>query len=152
MRPGPSHRPQTKLRKGIVLNLSVILFTGGGGVSQHSLGHTLPPGRTPPRQKPPWADTSLPSACWDTHPSAQCMLGYTTPACPVHAEIHNPPPPPAMAIAADGTHPTGMHTCLTKFSECNFRGRNLLRQFYLYHLPLWEQFNQGFAPEYSSNH
>ena len=28
---------------------------------------------------PPWADTPLPSACWDTH----------TP-CPVHAEIHPP--------------------------------------------------------------
>ena len=41
---------------------------------------------------PPWADTP------------QCMLGYTPP-CPVHAGIH-------MATAADGTHPTGMHSCL----------------------------------------
>ena len=36
---------------------------------------------------PPQADTS----------PAQCMLGYT--------------PPPAVA-AADGTHPTGMHSCV----------------------------------------
>ena len=35
------------------------------------------------------------------------MLGYTAP-CPVHAGIH---PPPA-ATAADGTHPTGMHSSL----------------------------------------
>ena len=44
----------------------------------------------------PRADIPLPSACWDTHPPAQCMLGYM-------------PPPPA-ATAADGTHPTGMHS------------------------------------------
>ena len=50
----------------------------------------------------PWAHTPLgthtplgmhplPSACWDTHPPAQCMLGYTLP-CPVHAGIHTPLP------------------------------------------------------------
>ena len=73
-----------------------------------------PPGRHPlGRHPPPWADTPLPvhagmhtprqtptipllSACWDTH----------TP-CPVHAKIHAPPE----ATAADGTHPTGMHSC-----------------------------------------
>ena len=47
------------------------------------------------------------------------MLGYTplgrhppadtapvqTPPCPVHAGTH-------MATAADGTHPTGMHSCV----------------------------------------
>ena len=86
MRPGPSHRPQTKLRKGNVLHLSVILFTGGGGVSQHALGQTLlPRGRNPPGQTPPCTvhagiHTPLPSACWDTQPP-----------CPVHAGIHNPP-------------------------------------------------------------
>ena len=68
---------------------SVILFTGGGGgCGRH------PPGQTPPRQTPPWADTTqtdtplgrhtLPSVCWDTCPPA---------------------------TAADGTHPTGMHSC-----------------------------------------
>ena len=70
-----------------------------------------PPGRHPPRQTPPWADTPpgqtppgwtlpwagtpLPSACWDTpcpvhsgiHPPTQCMLGYTYPPCAVHAGI-----------------------------------------------------------------
>ena len=61
-----------------------------------------PPGQTPPGRHPtsrhspsrhfpqqtPLADTPLPSACWDT------------------------PPPPPVATAADGTHPTGMHSCL----------------------------------------
>ena len=47
------------------LHLSVILFTGGGGVH-------------------PPADTPLPG---------------------------RQPPPPEMATAADGTHPTGMHSC-----------------------------------------
>ena len=77
------------------------------------------------------------SACWDIsqtdtplgrHSPAQCMLRYTPPCpvhagihislhsacwdtqCPVHAGIH-------MAIAADGTHPTGMHSCL--LFKCN---------------------------------
>ena len=54
------------------------------------------------------------SACWDTpgqtHPPDQCMLVYTVPSacwdtqCPLRAGID-------MATAADGTHPTGMHSC-----------------------------------------
>ena len=55
-----------------------------------------------------------PSMHWGRHPlgrhsPAQCMLGYTHPV------------PPA-ATAADGTHPTGMHSCLhkniTQFERC----------------------------------
>ena len=82
------------------------------------------------------ADTPLPSACWDTHTPAQCMLGYTHPPCPVHAGIHTRPclvhvgihtppaqcmlgymPPPSAQCMlgydqqAGGTHPTGMHSC-----------------------------------------
>ena len=63
-----------------------------------------------------------PSACWDTHPPAQCMLGYT-PLCPVHAGID-------MATAADGMHPTGMHSCfsctsliLKRLETCYHGGR-----------------------------
>ena len=40
---------------------------------------------TPKADTSPRADTPLPSACWDT--------------------------PPSTATAADGTHPTGMHSC-----------------------------------------
>ena len=71
------------------LHLSVILSTGGC-LPQCMLGYT--PGQTP----------LLPSACWDT-PPVQCMLGYTPP-CPVHTGTD-------MATAANGTHPTGMHSC-----------------------------------------
>ena len=66
---------------------------------------TYPSGQTPPGLtlpgRPPWpdtprADTSLPSACWNTHtllPSAcwdtcPCMLAYTH-QCPVHAGIRS---------------------------------------------------------------
>ena len=98
------------------------------------LGRNTPQADTPPGQTPPWADTPLgrhpqtdtplgrhplvdnpqpdtparhppphcmleythplPSACWDIHAPAQCMLGY--------------------GQQTGGTHPTGMHSCLTK--------------------------------------
>ena len=75
----------------------------------------------------------------------QCMLGYTHTPCPVHAGIHTPiaqcmlgytpyphPHPLScsvhagidMATAADGTHPTGMHSCynfIFIFSQDFFR-------------------------------
>ena len=89
----------------------------GGCLPQCMLGYThtpwadTTPGRHRPGQTPlPSAcwDTHthppLPSVCWDTHTPTQCMLGYTP--CPVHAGID-------MATAADGTHPTGMHSCST---------------------------------------
>ena len=68
------------------------------GSLPHPLGQTppppwqTPPGRHPPGRNPPWVDPSgrhpppcpvhagmhshLPSACCDTHPPTQCMLGY----------------------------------------------------------------------------
>ena len=69
--------------KVMFLHLSVILFTGGVSAPVHAGIHPL--GQTPP------AEQALPL---DTHPP-----------CPVHAGIH-------MATAADGTHPTGMHSCV----------------------------------------
>ena len=44
------------------------------------------------------------SACWDTPPAWAVHAGIH-PTCPVHAGID-------MATAADGAHPTGMHSCL----------------------------------------
>ena len=49
-----------------------------------------PSGQTPLGRHPPGTHT-LPSACWDT-------------------------PPPRAATAANGTHPTGMHSCLQLIS------------------------------------
>ena len=79
----------------------VYLWSGGG----RSVCHTLP-GR-----HPTWADTPLPSACWDTHLP-----------CPVHAGIH---PSPAQCMLGysqqtsceqtGSTHPTGMHSFKNKF-------------------------------------
>ena len=112
---------------------SAILFTRGWCVSQHALWQTPPKADTPladphhplgrhPPGRHPQADPldrhplcpvhagiyPLPSACWDAH----------TP-CPVHAGIHTPllsacwdtTPTPKAATAADGTHPTGRHSC-----------------------------------------
>ena len=62
---------------------SVILFTGGRGVSQHALGQT-----------PPLADNS--------------PLADTTQADTRPLGRH-----PQTASAAHGTHPTGMHSCLS---------------------------------------
>ena len=60
-----------------------------------------PLGRYPQANTPwadtPQADTPLPNACWDTHPTMQCMLGYDQ--------------------QAGGTHPTGMHSCLFLFQQ-----------------------------------
>ena len=64
---------------------------GGGGVSA-----PLHAGIHIPQADTPWADIPPPSACWDTPPTAQCMLGY--------------------GQQAGCTHPTGMHSCCNE--EC----------------------------------
>ena len=101
------YRPQRSCGKVIFSQACVKNSVGGGSVCLSACWDT-----------PPWADTPLgqthplgrhhPQA--DTTPS-QCMLGYT----PVHAGIHTPPCPVHagidMATAADGMHPTGMHSC-----------------------------------------
>ena len=71
------------------LHLSVSHSVNGGlSASVHAGIH--PPRQTPPQadtphgQTHPWADTPQadtpgrhppPSACWDTHPHAKCMIG-----------------------------------------------------------------------------
>ena len=96
------------------LHLSVSHSVHGGCLPQCMLGYTplvqthpmlgyTPLGRHPPRQTPPMGrhtpgqthprQTPPPTACWDTHPP-----------CQVHDWID-------MATAADGRHPTGMHSC-----------------------------------------
>ena len=96
---------------------SVILFTRGERYPSVHLGR--PPGQTPRWADIPRADTPLGRHPPADTPPAQCMLGYTppcpghagihTPSCPVHAGIHAPL---LAATAADGTHPTGMHSCV----------------------------------------
>ena len=84
----------TKLRRLCFYTcLSVILFTGRG-LPQCMLGyHTPRP--APLTRHPPGADTPRPGT----------PLGADTP-------YQAPPPPTADSYCCDGTHPTGMHSCL----------------------------------------
>ena len=76
--------PQTKFAKVIFLHLSVILFTGGVPASVHA-GIPPPAADTSPGADPPGPDTPPPGA-------------------------ETPLPGAETATAADGTHPTGMHS------------------------------------------
>ena len=81
------YRPQRSCGKVMFLHLSAILFTWGVCIRACTMEDTRP-GQTPP---PPWADTPL-------------------------AEIPQADTPPQQtATAADGTHPTGMYSCLVYF-------------------------------------
>ena len=92
-------------------HLSVILFTGG--VS----------GRHPSKQTP-WVDTPTPTNLHKYplgrhhhHPAQTPPWVDTPPQTPprqtpwVNTPGQTPDPPPETATAADGTHPTGMHSC-----------------------------------------
>ena len=76
--------------------MSVILSTEGGVSARHC--QTPPPSRQPP----PRADT----------PTRADPPGQTPPSLPV------------TATAADGTHPTGMHSCLYKTLICPYMLHN----------------------------
>ena len=52
------------------------------------------------------------SACWDTHSPTGRHCQADTPW--VDTPLGQTPPPQQTATAADGTHPTGMHSCLRK--------------------------------------
>ena len=111
----PSHsyvsyyHPQTKLWKGNVFTSVCQEFCPQGGLSQHALGQTPRPVHAGIHTPPCPVHVGM-------HPPGQ------TPPCPVHAEIHtalgrHPPGqthPLRIATAADGTHPTGMHSCLER--------------------------------------
>ena len=68
------YRPQRSCGKVMFLHLSVILFGGGVSAPGHAGIHT-----------PPFGQTPLPSACWDTHTPAQCMLGRHGYCCGLYA-------------------------------------------------------------------
>ena len=80
--------------------------------SVHGLSHPRPGhntlGRHPPGQTPPGRHPSGRHPPMQT-PPAQCMLGYTHP-CPAQCILGYMFP--LAATAADGTHPTGMLSCL----------------------------------------
>ena len=104
---------RNEVTKVMFLHLSVILFTGGRGLclsvccdSTHPLG----PGTCPRKQTPPGLGT----------PPGPAPLGADTPpdqpppwdqALP-RSRHPRGPGPQQTATVADGTHPTGMHSCI----------------------------------------
>ena len=83
------YRPQRSCGKVMILHLSVILYTVGGGCIPACTWANTPPGQTPPQGRPPRK----------TPPQA----------APPWADT-----PQQTATVADGTHPTGMHSCFLK--------------------------------------
>ena len=70
----------------------------------HPPGPGTPPEQTPPEQTPP--EQTPPRA---RHPLGQAPPGTRHPPSP--GTRHPPPPRQQTATVADGTHPTGMHSC-----------------------------------------
>ena len=104
----PDHyHPQCSCGKVMFSQASVILFEGG------PLADTLL-GRHPPGQTPSWADTPQTDTLVGRHPQADSPLtdtpGQTPHLCAGNSR--NRQPPQGTATAADGTRPTGMHSCL----------------------------------------
>ena len=107
-----NYRPQRSC-KGYV-------FTGGGGVCLTACWDTTPPrSRHPPGADTPQADT--PQA--DT-PQEQTLPRADTPWKQTPLEQTPPgadhPPPRDTVTAADGTHPTGIHSCVVNNSILKF--------------------------------
>ena len=104
------YRPQKKLRKGNVFTNTCQEFCpqdGGGCLPDTPLDRL---GRHPPWQADtPWADIPL-----GRHPSP----GHTHTLPGRHPLRQTGPPPPQTVTAADGTHPTGMHSCFTISFRC----------------------------------
>ena len=120
-----NYRPQTKLRKGNVFTSVCKEFCPKKGVCiPAGTGADTPsantPRQTPPRQAPPWADT----------PSGQTPPWANT---PLWADIS----PKQTATAAEGTHPTGMHSCSVNSLRTTqrWRARSLRGTFGGRHVP-----------------
>ena len=103
------YRPQRSCGK-VIFSQACVKNSVRGCLPQCMLGYTSL-GRHPPGQTHPLGRHPLGRHHPQADPPSQCMLGYT----PVHAGIHTPPCPVHagidMATAADGMHPTGMHSC-----------------------------------------
>ena len=118
--------------------LSVILFTGGG-LPQCMLGCHPPRTRHPPEQTlPPRADTPPQSR----PPRSRPLLGPGTlrdQASPHRDQAPSlprdqAPPRQQTATVADGTHPTGMHSCcLLNFNYVSLS--NIELDLVLFHWP-----------------
>ena len=101
------YRPQRSCGKVIFSQACVKSSVHGGrGVSASVDAGIHPLGRHPPSK----------------HPPRQTPLGRHPPLCrpPRQTSLLGRPPPQQTATVADGTHPTGMHSCCLFFSAASF--------------------------------
>ena len=114
------YRPQQSC-EGYLFTPVCQSFCSQGGLAQCMLGCQTPspdqasprPG-TPPVQAPPRAGTPSPleqAPPRSRHPLEQAPHPSWSRHPPEQAPQHPPPPVAETATAADGTHPTGMHSC-----------------------------------------
>ena len=90
--------------------LSVILFTGGGEyLGRYPRDQAHPPDQVPPGRYTPQVPGTSPQA-------------GTAPQDQVH--LRDQGTPPETATVADGTHPTGMHSCWSLFHLSRFSYRS----------------------------
>ena len=106
----PNYRPQRSCGKVMFYTCLSFCPRGGGSAWVHAGIHPL--GRYPPGRHPQ-ADTFLSRPPLGIHPLYRHPPGQTL-------------PPQQTATAVDGTHPTGMHSCLlyrynpqTSWKQCN---------------------------------
>ena len=112
-----------EVAKVMFLHVSVILFTVGVRLSAcwdpPRTTHTPPgPGTPPPPSRhPQGADTSPQE---QTSPEQTIPLGADTPT-PI---LPGADTPPETATVADGTHPTGMHSCFKLILHISFESNH----------------------------
>ena len=109
---------QRSCSKVMFSQASVILSTGEMSArhtppGRHPLGRHLPPRQTHPQGR------NLPGKTSPPPPSRQTPQGRNPLGKHPQADTpgQNPPSPSRPATAADGTYPTGMHSCLLYFSH-----------------------------------
>ena len=111
----------TKLRRLCFYRL-LSVHRGGGSASVHA-GIPPPKSRHPPEQTPPWEQTHSPGSRhppgsrppWSRHPPGSRHPPSRHPPEQTPPRNRHPPsrhPAPRDTVtAAEGTHPTGMHSC-----------------------------------------
>ena len=110
------YRPQRSCEGYVFTPVCHSVHRGGSASVHAGIPHTPPPGPgTPPEQTPPW-NQALPHS---RHPHQSTLLPPGT-RHPLPLGADTPPPCQQTATVADGTHPTGMHSCsFTIFTEPN---------------------------------
>ena len=93
------------------LHVSVILFTGGGVVSQHALQvvsqHALQWGGGIPACLAAGGVPAQGGLLWGVYSQGGLLWGVSAP----RGGVETPPPQKQTATVTDGMHPTGMHSC-----------------------------------------